>query len=198
MKLNKEEKKALYRCIKKNAKEKGFSFIDGSIYKICGENFIHADYLVVDSCKLIFWICVKKYIYDNLFWKIMGMESNINARKSLRANGAFVAPSVVVLKGEMELSENIEDIAREAVLLTEKSCAEFLKSHEIAQYILEHHDLVDNQIMKCLVYAEREEYEKAIAIAQEEINKGDRGRFVNEDKGFFERVLMYYNDCKPR
>ena len=55
--------------------------------------FIHCDFLVVNSQKLVYRIYIKNYDYDDIFWKVMQMSSNSKRNDSLRAIGAFKAPS---------------------------------------------------------------------------------------------------------
>lgn len=45
-------------------------------------------------------------------------------------------------------------------------------------------------ILKCLAYIDLEEKTKAELIAKEELTKGNKGRFENNGKGFFEWLLF--------
>lgn len=66
---------------------------------------------------MIYRIYIKNYEYDDIFWKVLQMPSNSKQADSLRAVGAFKAPSILIKKGEVELTENYEAqvIAEEAI-----------------------------------------------------------------------------------
>ncbi len=51
---------------------------------------------------------------------------------------------------------------------------------------------MDSETLRCLAYIDLGQISKAVNLAEEQIEKGDRGGWVNEDKGFFERILLKY------
>lgn len=52
MKISKEMQKQLMQQTKLNAENKGYKIKSNSLYKLKGDNFIHSDYLIVESKKL--------------------------------------------------------------------------------------------------------------------------------------------------
>ena len=190
MKINKVIQKQLNQQIKLNAKNKGYKARSCSLYKLKGDKFIHTNYLIVESKKIIFNIYIKKYSYDNIFWDIMQMSDNKKESDSLRAIGAFKAPSILIKKGEYELSEDVVNLSNQFIEEVELASDNFIANNEINIYVLKTEDEVDNEILKCLAYLDMKQYEQAYEIAREAIGSGYRGRFENNGKGFFEWLLL--------
>lgn len=188
MKISKEMQKQLMQEIKLLAGNKGYKLRGNSLYKLNGENFIHSDYLIIESKKIIFRSYIKKYSYDNIFWETM----NINKKKndSLRAIGAFKSPSVLIKKGEYELSEDVFNLANKFIEEIEVASANFIENNEINTYVLNYENGQDNKILKCLAYMDMQQYEQAYEIARGALEVGDRGNFENEGFGFFEWLLL--------
>lgn len=181
--------KQLIQQIKLCANNKGFGIKRNSLYQLKGENFIHSDYLIVESKKIIFRIYMKKYSYDNIFWDIMHMNDNKRRNDSLRAIGAFKAPSILIKKGEYELSEDVADLAHQFIEEVEVASANFLASNEVNMYVLNQEEGQDYKILKCLAYLDMKQYVQANEIARAALEVGDRGRFENEGNSFFENLL---------
>lgn len=190
MKISKEMQKQLMQQIKLHADNKGYNIKSNSLYQLKGDNFIHSDYLIVESKKIIYRIYIKKYSYDNIFWDTMHMNDNKKKNDSLRAIGAFKAPSVLIKKGEYELSEEIVNLANKYIEEVEVASANFLANNEISMYVLKHENEQDNKILKCLAYLDMKQYVQANEVAREALEVGDRGKFENEGNGFFEWLLL--------
>lgn len=109
MKLDKNQQKQLISAIYISSDSRGYKAKTNTIYRVIDKAFIHCDFLIVNSQKLIYRIYIKNYDYDDIFWKIMQMPSNSKKNDSLRASGAFKAPSVLLKKGEVELTENMRN-----------------------------------------------------------------------------------------
>ncbi len=109
MKLNKLQIKELTRLIEFYAKKDGFCTKNNSIFCFVHEYFACCDFLVVNATKIVYRISVKKSCYDDIFWNIM----NIKGKKtdSLRACGAFKAPSLLLKKGEIEIGDDYIDVS---------------------------------------------------------------------------------------
>lgn len=182
-------KNQLMQQIKLNADNKGYKVKSNSLYQLKGDNFIHSDYLIVESKKIIFRIYIKKYSYDNIFWDTMHMNDNKKKNDSLRAIGAFKAPSILIKKGEYELSEDVVNLAHQFIEEVEVASDNFLASNEINMYVLNHEDGQDNKILKCLAYLDMKQYVQANEVARSALEVGDRGRFENEGNSFFEWLL---------
>ena len=179
--------------IKEIAVKDGYKKIQNTIYKVENENIISVDFLIVNSERLIYKITAKKQSFDEIFWKIMRMEENINERFSLRINGAFVAPTVLFYEGDMELSENLDLIAEEFLKKVNKEINLFLETNNLEEYIFSDNIVIDKNILRCLSYIDSGLLSEAKKLAEEQLLSGNTGRFVNEGRGFFELVLLY--DC---
>ncbi len=193
MKINKQMQKDCILKIKENAADEGFKKIKNTIYKIENENIIAIDFLIVNSEKLIYRINIKKVSFDVIFWKVMEMEDNIKKGDALKVSGAFTAPSILIAKGEIELSENIDMLVRDFFEKIKKEVSNFSEKDNIVNYILSSDEIVDINILKCLSYIELNRLYEAKELARKQIALGNKGRFENNRKGFFELILLYDN-----
>lgn len=193
MKISKEMQKQLMQQIKLHADNKGYKIKSNSLYQLKGDKFIHSDYLIVESKKNIFRIYIKKYLYDNIFWDTIHMNDNKKKNDSLRAIGAFKAPSILIKKGEYELSEEIVSLANQFIDEVEVASANFIANNEINMYVLKHENGQDNKILKCLAYIDMKQYVQANEVARESLEVADRGKFENEGNSFFEWLLLDSN-----
>lgn len=189
MKLDKNQQKQLINAIRISSGNRGYKVTANSIYKVIDQAFIHCDFLIVNSQKLIYRIYIKNYDYDDIFWKIMQMSSNSKKADSLRANGAFKAPSILLKKGEVELIEKYEEQAEYIVGLVDECSHNFMQKYDIDEYVIENEDGMNKEMLKCLAYIHMNNIEQAVKIAQNSINNGKSGNYVNEGKAFFEWIL---------
>lgn len=83
MKLDKNQKKQLISAIYISSDSRGYKAKTNTIYRVIDKAFIHCDFLIVNSQKLIYRIYIKNYDYDDIFWKIMQMPSN-SKKKMIR------------------------------------------------------------------------------------------------------------------
>lgn len=191
MKLDKNQQKQLISAIRIFADSRGYKVRTNTIYKVIDKAFIHCDFLVVNSQKLIYRIYIKNYDYDDIFWKIMQMSSNSKRNDSLRAIGAFKAPSVLLKKGEIELIEKYEEQAEYLVGLVDECSRNFMEKYDIDEYVIECEDvLMGREVLKCLAYIHVNNIEQAVKIAQKSINDGKNGNYENEGNPFFKWVLI--------
>lgn len=189
MKIDKQMQKKCELMIKEIAVKKGFKKIQNSIYKLDGEKIFLIHFLIVNSEKLIYSMEVKKKSFDEIFWKTLRMEENINERFSLRVNGAFAAPAVEVSEGKCELSEDIEEIAESFM---DKVCEEiekFQANKDVVECIFSAENMVDEDILKFLAYMDMGKISEAKEFAYQQVQIGNKGRFINLGKGFFEWAL---------
>ena len=193
MKIDKTQEKQLYNYIRLSVKKRKLKVKKQSIYYMVDNDFIICNYLIVNHEKIVYRIHVKPYEYDNIFWEIMQMPENIDEPDSLRACGAFKAPSIEIKTGEIEIEENFEKLAEDFVDFINSSSRNFLESNNLEQYIIVNDKFSDCGILKCLEYIHLGEQEKAVEIANKSIENNEMGRFVNEGKGFFEWVVACYN-----
>ncbi len=192
MKNDKQSQKQFVQQVKEKALNVGYKVSSNSIYKIVGENFVHADYAIVDSKKIVYRLYVKKYSYDNIFWDVMQMEENLKKRDSLRAIGAFKSPSILIKNGEIRFTEDLEKFAEEFIVLITEVSNSFVKEYQLNEYVISQTGFQDEEIMKCLAHIDRNALQEAKRIACDELSKGNKGRFENEGKGFFELILEYF------
>ena len=97
LKLDKEQQKHFVETIRNASKKRGFRVKGYAIYALEGNAFINCDYFV-DSQKMSYRIYIKNYEYDDIFWNVLHMSSNSKQADSLRAVGAFKAPSILLEK----------------------------------------------------------------------------------------------------
>lgn len=194
MKINKQLQKECISKIKEVAAKDGYKKIQNTIYKIENGNVIFVDFLIVDSECLIYRINIKRQSFDKIFWQIMKMEENINKSDSLRVIGAFAAPSILIAKGTLELSENLDITANFFLQKISEEIESFLEKNDVVQYIFSNNKIIDVNILQCLAYIDLNLITKAKELAEKQILSGDTGRFVNEGKGFFELVISFYNN----
>ena len=192
MKLDKSQQKQLLNAIRVSVKKWGYKIRDNSIYKVYEDAFIHCDFFVVNSQKLIYRIYIKNYIYDDIFWDIMQMPSNSKCAASLRACGAFKSPSILLKNGELELTDRYEEHAEYLLNLVDEYSQNFMKQYDIDEYIIDCWDGMYKETLKCLAYIHTNQTGEAIKIAQNSINNDYTGGFVNSGKSFFEWILECY------
>lgn len=188
MKLNKEQQKQLFRTIRGQVEKKGYKIKSNTIYVVRKECFIHCDFLVVDSKKIIYRIYIKNYSYDDIFWNILHMPDNTKKSNSLRACGVFKAPSILIEKGEVGLTDNYEELSDFLIEKISKNSNEFLNKFDVDDYVINYEKGIDKEILQCLAYIHMDCVDKAKDIAQNAILFGDKGRFENQGKGFFEWI----------
>ena len=136
MKLDKEQKKELRNLIVAYAKKLGYKARQNTIFRVKDAAMVYCDFLVVDSKKLVYRVNIKNYDYDDIFWKIMQMTSNSKEPDSLRAVGAFQAPTITVKTGQMELTDQYEEQAKILVELVEESSNKFMEQYDIDEYAI--------------------------------------------------------------
>lgn len=191
MKLDKNQQKQLINAIYISSDRRGYKTKTNTIYRVNDNAFIHCDFLVVNSQKLVYRIYIKNYDYDDIFWKVMQMPTNSKKNDALRANGAFKSPSILLKKGELNLTDKYEEHAEYLVGLVDEHSRNFMEQYDIDEYVIEYEDGMDKEILKCLAYIHMNNIEQAVKIAQNSIKDGDRGNYENGGKGFFDWVLMF-------
>lgn len=191
MKWNKEQQKELLQVIRSKAKKAGYKLKSNSVYAVKKDCFIYCDFLIVASEKLIYRVYIKAYSYDDIFWDILHMPDNSKESDSLRACGAFKAPSILIKKGEVELTDKYDELSDFLIEEFSKNSNEFLNNYDVDDYIVNNRKETDDEILQCLAYIHMNCIDKAKEIAESAICDGDTGRFENEGKGFFEWLLLY-------
>ncbi len=192
MTKNKQLQKEYVKQIQKKAKESGYKAPQHMFYKIQDDNLLYAYFAFAFTGNLVYRLETKKMSFDNIFWIIMDMEDNIKRGNTLRVNGAFSAPGILIEGDIITLTEDIDGISDAFVDHATSKFANFMKNNDIIDYIFSHEQISDLEILRCLAYIDSDEVSKAVGLAKGQVEKGNRGRFVNADKGFFERILLKY------
>ena len=190
MKLDKNQQKQLINAIYISSDRRGYKTKNNTIYRVKDNAFIHCDFLVVNSQKLVYRIYIKNYNYDDIFWKVMQMPSNTKKNDALRANGAFKAPSILLKKGEVDITDKYEEHAEYLVELVDECGCSFMEQYDIDEYVIEYEDGMDKEVLKCLAYIHMNNIEQAVKIAKSSIKDGNRGNYENDGKAFFEWILI--------
>lgn len=153
---------------------RGYKTKTNIIYSVKDNAFIHCDFLVVNSQKLVYRIYIKNYNYDDIFWKVMQMPTNSKKLK----------------KGEVDLTDKYDEQAEYLLGLVDECSHNFMEKYDIDEYIIDYEDGMDEEVLKCLAYINMNNIEEAKKIAQESINNGNRGNYENGGKAFFDWILM--------
>lgn len=119
-------------------KKRGYKFRSGFAFKrIDAENFCYGfPHFVREEKNFTFIWNIKKYSYDDIFWKIMNMEENSNEPDSLRVCGAFAVRGVKILDIRMRLEDNLETYLNELIIQIETETKRFLEKNSVNEYVL--------------------------------------------------------------
>ena len=187
MKMDKMTQKILLKQIKTRASEFGYKVSSYAMFSKIGENFVSIDHGILNSTIFDYSITIKKYSYDDIFWDIMNMADNKKAPVSLRAIGAFAAPSITIFADKIPLSDDIDLIVQTFFDTVVIHVNDFLEKNQVNDFVFATEGLYHGSILQCLAYIDRKEIASAIEVAKREIASGDKdGGFENEGKGFFE------------
>lgn len=196
----KELKKEAMKQLKILAKKHNIKTIGGFIYK--------------KQDNLFFWMIVslayyenrytiygeiqaKPYCLDELFWDIFGMEDNKNQPDSLRANGAYVAPSVKFdsIDIKIESKEELEDICNELLNEFNKKVQCFLNivtdKESYYNYINEEVDYENRELLYILLEIQQCNYNRALEMIERELYAKKTGGFIAGDKNIYEFAKEY-------
>lgn len=205
MKLSKKEiDKAIKDSIQMDAKKGQFKSRGNIFYKKMGEYFIRImirssglkqEYIKVRGD-------IKPYVVDDIFWEVFHMPDNSREPMGLRANGAFAVEPLNVFEEFVEYreAEKIGTISREL----------FSKCYERVMYAVKSfgnlndfllfaetegvNQLFDYDLVNMLFLIDGKRYQEAEEIAKEQISNKNYGRFKNEGKFIYERIVDYC-DC---
>lgn len=200
---DREKEKIIMSNLRREAKKQNFKMISNCIYKVVEDYFSYAVFWVQyneDKWTLFLRMNIKAYNYDNLFWEIFEMSENINAKESLRANGAYVCPSFQWIEKSYEVStlelmhidiaNAIDDFQYEINKLVEMIKLEYGDFHA---FILSKENILDGKLLKMIANISKKDYFIAKEIACEEIDKGQRGGYRNQGKDIYEYIIEYCN-----
>lgn len=197
----KDVEKLVNKAIKSMAKEYRYRVASYELYKKNGDFFLHTHYFICmqeEKLKMVLWNYIKTYESDNLFWTIFDMESNIKERESLRAIGAFSMPSFRISEHVLDVSEpvNETELAREVLNIVSREESDFLNlvSHSADVFnrkMLSETEFLNEKLIKMIACVELGDIERARKMAEEEIEKGERGGYGNNDKDIYQYIVEY-------
>ncbi len=199
----KELDKLAVTHFKTNGKKLGFKVIAGNLYKPYMDFFFTSlvfvryrkgEYVLEGNVE------VKPFSLDDTFWEVFDMGSNKEQPISLRANGAFVAPTIKI--DEIKIMIESDDVL-------EEKCNELLKKFdEIIEKFLENVNDVDSfyqfvktnyeqkfiyhrELLYILLEINLGNYSKALEMLKVEIDAGKHGGFGNGNKDIYDYAVNY-------
>ncbi|MEE6452655.1 hypothetical protein RAH41_18990 [Gottfriedia acidiceleris] len=200
--LFKEIEKIQERAMRELAKEFGLKKRSYCLFNKVGDFFVTGVYstnFTDDNVISISMDCnIKPYIYDDLFWEVFDIKENAKEPMSLRAIGAFVAPtySIQVIEIVENSLENIEDDIRQTVVEFIYTYETFINSIEQSvdnfnNFVLQQSDFYHLDLMKMLAYMQGGKFITALNSANDLISKGDTGPLSTGNKGIYEYIVEY-------
>lgn len=210
--MNKQEKeefkridKTVTQTMKQTAKRLACKVISFYIYEIIEQYFAVGFYYttVVDRKTILtFRMDIKPYNYDDIFWEVFDIKDNSKQSDSLRATGAFTAPSVQIKENKYIISEitSIESICIEAMNDFKNESREFVKMISLEYenfdlFVLDQSSKLNYTLFDMLANISLQRYEDAERIAQAELDQGNGGRKANRGIYINEYIVKY---CKNR
>ncbi|MEH7453571.1 hypothetical protein [Gottfriedia acidiceleris] len=200
--LFKEIEKIQEKAIRELAKEFGLKKRSYCLFNKVGDFFVTGGYstnLTEDNIISITMDCnIKPFNYDDLFWEVFDIKENAKEPMSLRAIGAFVAPTYPIKEIEIVENslENIEDGIRQTVVEFIDTYETFINSMEKSvdnfnKFVLQQSDFYHVDLMKMLAYMQSGKFITALNSANELISKGDTGPLKCGNKGIYEYIVEY-------
>lgn len=197
----KEIEKALKSGMKQNISRAECKLVSNCIYRKLNDYLVSAIYFARFSdnqYKLTLRYNIKLYYYDNIFWEVFDMKENCLQKDSLRANGAYTAPSIqwdektYTIKNVSEVDqvcvEAINEFNTESEMYIDKILSEY---GSFDSFILKQEGIMDEMLLKMLANINMKKYADAENIANTELKQGRGGRFQNNGIDINEYVLMY-------
>lgn len=194
IKRNNELKKIFQQIMKESAKEHKIKKIDYMLwttnekmfYELLPNAYIGESDLMP---KLSVRISYKPLWADDLMWDILGMESNKKEPMSLRAIGAFTAPSVIDKHYSVELEGEDHQTVKKAFDKEILSFFERIKTLHEENYINEFlNSKRFDDVHKTLIYIHQNRIQESKMILQTSKNIGG---FIISDKTYRELALEY-------
>lgn len=131
------------------------------------------------------------------------MKDNIHQKDSIRANGAYVAPSIQWKEETYIITDVtcIEQVCNNVVDDFKCESRNFIENiilgyNNFDSFVLHQSGIMDEKLMKMLANINKKEYADAEFIAQSELDQGLGGRFRNKGIDINEYVLMYCRRIK--
>jgi hypothetical protein len=199
-----ELNKLLNSVFRQSAKAHGWESSRGFIYK--ATDLLFFSMVIVGQAKrrgLFYSLSYKLLAFDELFWKIVNLEENLKQPLSFRAFGAWTAPQMAILEGEVSIVDWETEIVELAInqIFTrcepeaEKVCKEINGLDDnlrvIEQFYMRLKDQYPNAVTniwveRLLTSILKHEYYVAEEIVRDRMNSHDSGGFQVGSKSFYE------------
>jgi hypothetical protein len=190
-------KKSMKDTLKEVANKYGCKKYSDCVYKKMEPYFASVCFLALfnSDCQIRTWAEIKLYAYDNIFWDVFDMKENISQSDSLRAMGAFAAPSVTIYNKTITIPDKL-DVAR----ICDENVKEFLdKSQNYITWIESQYENFDNYViktdqnvlLKILAQIHLGNYVEAQKMAEDELQQGRTGAFRNRGIWINEYIVQY-------
>ena len=204
-----ELNKLLNDALKESAKEHNWKYSRGFVFK--GTELLFFSLIVVAQVKRFLLSCSLRYkflAFDDLFWKIVGMEENLKQPLSFRAFGAWTAPDESVSDVTLPVTDwnptNLKSRVDELLVRSEADAANVTKQisnvddnlRVVEELFARLKDTYPNAVTN--VWVERlltsilkHNYDRAEAIILDRRNAHDYGGFPVGSKSFYDLALEY-------
>lgn len=198
--------KTVTQTMKQIAKRLACKTISFCIFERIEDYFAVANFftsVVGGKTILTFRMLIKPYNYDDIFWEVFDIKDNSKQPDSLRAIGAFTAPSVQLKENKYVLSDvsSIESICIEVMNEFKNESRDFinkilLEYENFDLFVLEQSSKLNDSLLEMIANISLQRYEAAERIAQAELNKGIGGRFASGEYNINEYIVMYCKNIK--
>jgi len=185
------KERGLRTAMRSLVKNRGYKMRGMDVFRLNDDMFIVLSSYGMPSGKLRYHVQIKHYEYDNIFWKIMDMESNMKESLSLRACGVWISPMLRLETEDIEFTDDYGELAGRLLDITDRVSRDFMDSHDIDEYVVSRDGDGVYLVLKCLAYIHMEKKEEAARIARESLASGYSGTFIIGNKGFMEWALEY-------
>ena len=204
-----EINKILNRVIKEVGKQYNWKSKSGFLFSVKGLLFF--DLLIIaqgKNQKLSVNLYYKLYDFDEIFWRMVGLEENLKQPLSFHAEGVWTAPTMCIYEAITEntdwsengLSQKVNEILKSADDLSSQIAKKITSLDENIRYIeklfadlLRKYPGAGTTIYreKLLTAMLKKEYPLALKITEERIAKNDSGGFSAGDKSFYVLAKEY-------
>ncbi|WP_276352564.1 hypothetical protein [Cohnella caldifontis] len=194
-------KQVAIKHLDNHIKSYGFKMKSGFLYKRQGDFFFSMPVSVrynnnENGYSLSGSALVKPYDLDDLFWDIFEIPGNKKQPDSLRANGAYVAPSISIDSISLKVDlENLAHSCNELLSNFEKIINKFLMDvtdiQSYFQYVKRTLEYNDEELLFLLLEIQVCNYEGALRMLETEMSLGNSGGFRADDKDIYEYARDY-------
>jgi hypothetical protein len=188
--MDKCDKKEIDFFMKTISKGLGFKQVRDSFYQKRKEG-LHIVNYAVSSKGFTCYSWIKEDRLDDILWDVLDMSDNKKHSYSIHVNGAFSAPSMLICEYFYDEVKNYEQVVTTLWNLIEQDLNNFMvKNQNAIEHEVFYKDTLSKSesIIKCLYLIDKGKIALAIDLAKSELAKGNKGKFSNAGKYFYERV----------